>query len=259
MEEEVTLGEIFAEPQDYFQKPPEPTEERYQRKNTDESTIKKEFVLRLLGKHPLWGHMLWNACIVMSDYLDDKNNIDLRGKSVIEFGAGTGLPCMIALINEAKHVVITDYPDEDLMQNIVDNVQHNLPESISQGTVKIMGHLWGKEPELLTDTLEKMGGPKKFDYIILSDLIFNHNFQTELLQSCSHCLADDGKIFVSFSHHRPKYAHRDLAFFENATQNFGLKCEKIFSKKIKPMFEVDEGPEDIRATVHFYILTKSKE
>jgi hypothetical protein len=49
----------------------------------------------------------------------------------------------------------------------------------------------------------------------------------------------------------------DLVFFELAQQEpFNMKVEKVGEVKMTPMFEKDEGPAEIRATVHFYILSK---
>jgi predicted nicotinamide N-methyase len=47
-----------------------------------------------------------------------------------------------------------------------------------------------------------------------------------------------------------------MNFFTMAQEEpFHFNVEKKFSLKLKPMFEEDEGPEDIRATVHFYIMS----
>jgi len=36
-------------------------------------------VLHLLGTHPLWGHLLWNAAVVLSDLLDGPE-FSMQGK-----------------------------------------------------------------------------------------------------------------------------------------------------------------------------------
>lgn len=64
-------------------------------------------------------------------------------------------------------------------------------------------------------------------------------------------------MFVSYSHHRPDKADRDLNFFTLAETEYGLAVERLFSKLMTPMFEKDFGPEEVRSTVHFCILTKA--
>lgn len=68
----------------------------------------------------------------MKDYLSDHIQELVQGKSVLELGAGAGLPSIAATIWGAKYVVVTDYPDEDLVENMrinVDTARDMLPES----------------------------------------------------------------------------------------------------------------------------------
>jgi nicotinamide N-methyltransferase len=95
--------------------------------------------IRLVGKHPLWGHFLWNAGKVMADYLDNPQivsgkryiiyNRDLSLCRVLELGAGGALPSIVAHLQGASKVVITDYPDADLVENMTYNVKANTKDS----------------------------------------------------------------------------------------------------------------------------------
>jgi nicotinamide N-methyltransferase len=55
------------------------------------------------------------------------------------------------------------------------------------------GHLWGSSVEPLLEALSDVG-ESKFDVIIMADLIFNHNQQTQLLQTARTALKADGKV-----------------------------------------------------------------
>ena len=48
----------------------------------------------------------------------------VKGKSVLELGAGAGLPSLVCAINGASQVVVTDYPDADLIENLRYNIDH---------------------------------------------------------------------------------------------------------------------------------------
>lgn len=144
-------------------------------------------------------------------YLKGKSEVPLlllcflsQSCSVLECGAGAGLPSLVACLNEAAkvlrlalrlcffdlnsstanllflfpfQVIITDFPDEDLISNLRDNVARNIPDLL-QSRVTVLGHMWGKDPHLLLQALP--GHPNaKFDVIILSvsavSLIIYHN------------------------------------------------------------------------------------
>jgi len=49
----------------------------------------------------------------------------------------------------------------------------------------------------------------------------------------------------------------DMKFFADAAKGpFNFEVKHLFDKKMGPMFERDEGPEEIRSIVHVYVLTK---
>lgn len=69
------------------------------------------------------GHLLWNAGRTISDYLEGNASALLSGRNVLELGAGAGLPGIVSAINGASTVVVTDYPDPDLIENIAYNIE----------------------------------------------------------------------------------------------------------------------------------------
>ncbi|RKP38602.1 hypothetical protein BJ085DRAFT_22297, partial [Dimargaris cristalligena] len=265
---------------------PDPTFETFEREaeNVQPGTPASVQV-RLVGSHPLWGHMLWNAAKLFSHYLDAHKAL-VQGKNVLELGAGAALPSIVATLNGARRVVITDYPDIDLMNNIRFNVDRTLPGYTTapggSGQARVEGFLWGAdstpllnlladEPssssstsssslDTITTITAAKAGNRKFDLIILCDLIFNHSQHTQLLRTCRECLdtsdpAHPGEIYVFFTHHRPHLAHRDLAFFTKAQEEFGFESEEFMTRMMIPMFEKDQGPASVRATVHCYRMT----
>eukprot|EP01132_Coremiostelium_polycephalum_P005658 gene5658-7044_t len=211
----------------------------------------KEFSVRLPQKHSLWAHLAWNAGIALSDYFDQE--VDFTGKNVLELGSGAGLPAFVAALNNSKKVVLTDYPEEHLINNIRHNVLNTIDDKIRNNRVYVEPHLWGKEPEKLFSLLEDPTS-EKYDIIILSDLIFNHVVHEQMLKTCAACLSKDGVVYVSFTHHRPSKLEKDLDFFKRAEEDFHFQAEKFKERKMTAMFAVDLGPEEIRSMVHFYTL-----
>lgn len=161
-----------------------------------------------------------------------------------------------------EQVVLTDYPETVLIDNLEFNVRQNLSLD-EQDRVESQGYIWGHPVDNITRALPK-DASTGFHLIILSDLIFNHSQHDALLKSCDMCLAsrfanDDASIapcvLVFYSHHRPHLADRDLEFFRKA-QGAGWVCEEIVTRKYPPMFPEDPGEEEVRATVHGWRMTR---
>ncbi|KAG0260805.1 nicotinamide n-methyltransferase [Actinomortierella ambigua] len=252
--------------------PPEPTFEHFVRDKKDQDP--QQFTLRLVGSHPLWGHHLWNAAKLFANWLDARPEYTHK-KNVLELGAGAALPSLIATVNGASKVIVTDYPDESLIKNIEFNVQQNVPRQMEEKTVVVEGYLWGKNTKPLLNHLQSTtasGG--LFDTIILSDLLFNHSQHHAMLKTCKETLRPKtGRVFVFFTHHRPWLADADNKFFEIAAApvidppagdessdderdlgGYGFKVEKVLEEKMIPMFPEDPGSEEVRATVHGYMM-----
>ncbi|KAI8322880.1 hypothetical protein GQ54DRAFT_259146 [Martensiomyces pterosporus] len=254
---------MFQEPEGYFQPEPEPKVEVFERKKECvESGTPASIKVNLLGSHPLWGHYLWNAAKIFANYLDERKDL-VRGKSVVEFGAAGALPSLISACNGAAKVVITDYPDPDLVGNIRDNVRCNFPDKLADGSVVVEGFKWGTEMEKIAS----LAGPAgTFDVLVLSDLVFNHTEHTALLNSCKYLITKPGgggagseprggEAFVFFTHHRPWLAEKDMEFIQRAQDEFGFEVERVVEEYVGPMFEEDPGDERVRGTVHGFRLS----
>lgn len=48
----------------------------------------------------------------------------VKGKTVLELGAGAGLPSLVCALNGASQTVVTDYPDAELIDNLRYNIDH---------------------------------------------------------------------------------------------------------------------------------------
>jgi nicotinamide N-methyltransferase len=228
--------QIFEEPLGYNKEEPQSTSHTYTRKREDVTPSKINF--DLVGKHSLWAHVPWNAGILFADYIDE-NPCIVNDKRVLELGAGAALPSIVSSLNGASYVLSTDYPDLPLITQLKLNIHNNCVSN----NIEAEGYLWGKN--LLTS----------FDVIIMCDLIFNHSQHSQLLSTCQKYLVDDGVVFCVFSHHRPWMKEKDLNFFKLAL-DLGFVVKEMFSKKTKVMFENDPGSQEIRSTVHFYMMTK---
>ena len=169
-------------------------------------------------------------------------SVDVKDKTVLEVGAGAALPSMCCCKMGAKNVVATDYPDE----NLVDNIRFNI-SPFKNG--KVTGFKFGADPA----PLMALNNGEKFDIMILSDVIFNHTVHKELMKSVVDLLKDDGYALVLFTHHRTHLVKEDLAFIDIAEKKFPLSWEEVDTVKHPPMFK-DEGHMELRTTAHVGFL-----
>ncbi|KAL2919897.1 Protein N-terminal and lysine N-methyltransferase efm7 [Polyrhizophydium stewartii] len=119
-------------------------------------------------------------------------------------------------------------------------------------SINTQGFIWGDDKKDILAHLSA-DGSKKFDLILLADLIFNHSQHQQLLKTCRDVLAPGGVVYTTFTHHVVKWAYRDMRFFDIATEQ-GFKFEKMYEERWQCMFPEDEGDVDVRSTVHAYKL-----
>ncbi|CDK29041.1 unnamed protein product [Kuraishia capsulata CBS 1993] len=237
-------ADLFEEPEDFRPPPAEAHMLSYSCNSTN-----REISLRLVGKSPLWGHLLWNAGKYTAQFLESHAS-EICGKTVVELGAASALPSLIChLVCGASKVVATDYPDAELLENIDFNLKEN---KCDMSTIVTRGLIWGNDvEEVVAETDDG-----KFDWVILSDLVFNHTEHTKLLKNCKDLVKPKtGKCLVVFSPHRAHLIHKDFEFFENAKENFGFDVEEIEMQHWGPMFPEDpKETEEIRSRVYSYYL-----
>ncbi|WOO77021.1 Protein N-terminal and lysine N-methyltransferase EFM7 [Vanrija pseudolonga] len=224
----------------------------------------REVSIRLVGSHPLWGHHLWNTARVTTTYLLTHAPTLLRGKRVLELGAGGALPSVAAALAGAECVVATDYADAALMENIDVNFERNLPSAV-RGNALAVGHTWGHDvaPLLAAGAAGSSAADGRYDLVILSDLMFNHSQHDALIKTLDATLSlakgvptAEGAApqtpcaLVFLTHHRPRLADADMAFFPRLAASGSWGYERVVEEWTGPMFDNDPGDERVRGTVH---------
>lgn len=265
--------DLFQEPEGYYPPPKQPTFVQHRMLDG------KELQLRLVGHNPLWvstfccfhtlchawaheqvdrphnlaanplsilpltssqGHHLWQAGRIISNYLEQHaTELHIHHASVLELGAGAGLPSLICAFHGASRVLVTDYPDADLIENLRHNITHCCQQQ-QPLPVQAQGYLWGAPAGTL---LADADAPAGFDLLILADLLFNHSEHAKLLTTVRDTLkrAPHSRALVFFTPYRPWLLDKDLAFFELAC-GADLVVEKILETVMeKVMFEEDPG------------------
>ena len=210
--------------------------------------------LRLPGRHSLWSHVLWNASRICSK-LFDRNTAWVKDKRILELGAGSGLPSIVAAKLGASTVVTTDYPDKPILDSLEENMRSNGVNRL----VQVCGYIWGKPPPYPWSPTQEASTHchREFDAIVASDLIFNHSQHRSLLSTIKATLADEGVCLVLFSHHIPNKAEKDLEFFRLAREEFGFQTSQLAKIHTGVMFEedhvLDRNGLDLERRQHVFI------
>ncbi|KAK3682494.1 hypothetical protein B0T22DRAFT_386859 [Podospora appendiculata] len=257
-EYEAETGGMFAEPTDYYPPTPPPTVESYTMKTGAAIT------LHLVGHSSLEAHTLWNGARIISDYFETHPDL-VRGRTVLELGAASALPSIVAAVLGAKRVVATDYPDPDIVHTMWKNIRgcELLVPDNDHDELSIVadGYVWGADSQPVLAHLSEEDKKAGFDVMILADLLFRHSEHGNMVTSIEKMLRKgaDSKAFVVFTSYRPWLQHKDLAFFDVARER-GFVVEKILELKTeRALFENDPGDEEVRKTVTGWVLTWPKE
>ncbi|CAJ2505147.1 Uu.00g125410.m01.CDS01 [Anthostomella pinea] len=248
MDAEQDTAGFFEEPDDFYPPSPPPTSQTFALQSG------KEITLHLVGHSPLEAHHLWNGSRIISKYFESHTS-EVKDRTVLELGAGAGLPSIVCAILGARRVVVTDFPDPDLVVNMQKNILECelIPTShvdFKDSPIIADGYVWGADPAHLLAHLQPIGADK-FDMLILADLLFRHSEHGKLVDTIETTMSrkKESKAFVFFTSYRPWLQHKDLAFFDIARER-GFVVDKILEEKMeKAMFENDPGDEDIQKTV----------
>ncbi|NXP50456.1 MT21A methyltransferase, partial [Heliornis fulica] len=164
--------------------------------------------------------VVWDAAVVLCAYLDI-GGIDLRDRSVIELGAGTGLLGIVATLlgkgvfvrlfkviyNYGARVTITDRAAA--LEFLESNVEANLPSELRPRAV-VKELTWGKD----------LGNfpPGAFDFILGADIVYLEETFAELLQTLEHLCSEQTVILLSC---RIRY-ERDHKFLKMLRGSFSV-------------------------------------
>ncbi|KAK1832494.1 hypothetical protein QBC39DRAFT_404947 [Podospora conica] len=251
--------DIFADPPSYYPPSPPPTSQTYLTLPRPPLNAPATITLHLVGHSPLEAHHLWNGSRVVASHFESHPSL-VTNKTVLELGAGAGLPSIVAGMLGALKVVVTDFPDPD----IVDCLRRNVAgcELIPPPAERVVaaGYVWGAEAGAVLSHLEGTG-EGRFDVLVLADLLFRHSEHGKLLRSIEMTMkrARGSRAYVVFTSYRPWLQHKDLNFFELARER-GFVVEKVLEKKMeRPLFEEDPGDEEVRKTVTGWTLAWPEE
>ncbi|UIZ24752.1 hypothetical protein KXD40_006649 [Peronospora effusa] len=239
----------------------------------------------------LFACVVWNGARFIAIHFARYPNL-VKGRTVVEFGAASALPSLVALHFGAKMAVMTgetwllcfslgfyhvvtgssfclDYPNELLLKNIASNIHRN-ESLLGNGRHEVCGHLWGSDTAGLLrcldesqcvktsmsegEDLRRMDVKTRFDVAVVAECLWLHHLHEDLLKSIDSCLTPCGKAFVSFAHHVPGHEQNDLSFFTKAKKLYGFNAVHLDTLASPHVFNAD-----LFVDQYLYVLTRSNE
>ncbi len=210
----------------------------------------------------LFSHFLWNSGLQIAEFIEEDKEWDVKGKKVLELGAGTGLSGIIAARACAQEVIITDYPAPEVIANIKKNVAKNVPKAAEiqeNGWPQcwVHGHEWG---ELNQEDAFVQGHKGTFDVVIVADCLWMPWQHANLSKSISWFMKPEGKAWVVAGFHTGRAKMANFFVEENlAAQN--LAIESITEKDpdgIEREWVFDRGIEDVTVRKRWLVVAVLK-
>ncbi|CAK6448139.1 unnamed protein product [Pipistrellus nathusii] len=128
--------------------------------------------------------VVWDAAVVLATYLE-MGAVELRGRSAVELGAGTGLVGIVAALLGAQ-VTITDR--KVALEFLKSNVEANLPLHVQPRAV-VKELTWGQDLGSFS--------PGEFDLILGADIIYLEETFADLLQTLVHLCGSQSVILLA--------------------------------------------------------------
>eukprot|EP00644_Phytophthora_capsici_P011983 jgi/Phyca11/543498/estExt2_Genewise1Plus.C_PHYCAscaffold_120350 len=138
----------------------------------------------------LFACAVWNGARFIAMHFA-KNPEIVKGRNIVEFGAASALPSLVALHFGAEVAVMTDYPNDLLLKNIETNIKRN-EHLLGSGRHQVRGHLWGSDVAGLVKCLDD--STTKFDVAVVAECLWLHDLASYLLKSIDACLAPTGEV-----------------------------------------------------------------
>ncbi|GAA5864014.1 hypothetical protein JCM3774_004456 [Rhodotorula dairenensis] len=147
----------------------------------------------------LFAHHVWNASLRLADAIAEERLVT-RGETVVELGAGAGIPSLMAARAGAKRVVLTDYDDPLIVANMRSNIALALPE-LRTSSVSAEGHCWGDAKSL--NRILAANDHALYSMILLADTLWVSSAHDLLLSSLVQLLerTSDARIAICAGFH----------------------------------------------------------
>ncbi|GAA6016040.1 hypothetical protein JCM10207_004422 [Rhodosporidiobolus poonsookiae] len=134
---------------------------------------------------------VWNAAILLADRIVCEE-VDVRGKRVLELGCGLALPGLAAVKKGASKVVLSDYDDPLALADTAHAAEEAL-SPVELRRVEVAGHTWGES------IVPLLHASPSYDLILVADCVWDPSLHSPLIRTLSSLLAACPSAVVHFA------------------------------------------------------------
>lgn len=163
---------------------------------------------------------VWDGSLVLAYYLI-QSKFKFENKNVLELGAGTGILSLVSLYLGAKNVIISDL--EDVLSLVKENVEIN-SKIIDKNKVIVTQIDWNIPEQSLNIKKDN-----DFDYIILSECIWNPDHIEPLVKTLMNLISDKTILLISCTF-RDNDHKNQLNYIKYVSSSLGFRVELIDQK-----------------------------
>lgn len=180
---------------------------------------------------------IWVSALYLADHIHDlhleqhlkraaREGARLR---VLELGAGAGLPgILVARLFSEADVVTSDYPDDELISTLADNVQKN--EVFAR--CHAIPYAWGTDPSPLFAPFPAAPSAQSgFDVVLAADTLWNPESHSKFLSTLSKTLrkTSDARVHLVAGYHTGRYT---VETFMKSVSDVELEVEDATEREV---------------------------
>jgi predicted nicotinamide N-methyase len=162
------------------------------------------------------GLTLWRAAPILCNYLIDHSASLVKGKHLLELGAGMGLSGVVAGALGASSVFLSD-GDSDSLSNMRKNIALNNSLIKTSTNIQCLQLQWGRRIEEFKAKCNLPTPSGLFDLVMGSDIIYVETILEPLFQTVDALLSASGLFVLAYARRNVKI---DLVF--QAAERFGF-------------------------------------
>ncbi|KAH9893424.1 hypothetical protein C8Q73DRAFT_532795 [Cubamyces lactineus] len=179
---------------------------------------------------------IWSSSIYVANHVQDLNiegyieNVRAEGRSlrILELGAGAGLPSIL-IAKMFLNVVVTtsDYPDENLIRTLEENVKRN---EVSD-RCRVVPYGWGSDPSSLLSRPSSESTADGFDVVIAADTLWNSEWHGIFIETLRFTLrrSPDARIYLVAGLHTGRYV---IQSFLRLMEEAGFAAQELSERRV---------------------------